>query len=87
MQKLLTEDEIAELSQLALYNVACMKDWTRDLTQCPVVEITSVKEFIAQHTSVDMVNILFYKLFLLKSIYKYTTISLNLHIIKLSSIL
>ena len=64
-----------------------MKDWTRDPTQCPVVEITCVKEFIAQHTSVDSINILFYKLFLLKSIYKYTTISLNLHIIKLSSIL
>ena len=82
---MLTEHEIAELRQLTLYNVVCMKEWTRDLTQCPVVEITCVKELIAQHTSVDMVNILLYQLFELKTIYKLTASSLNLIITQLSS--
>ena len=54
----LTEDEIAQLSQLKLYEVACMTSWTKDLSKCPLVEVTDVKKFIAQHSkNFDMVCI------------------------------
>ena len=51
-----TEYEISELSTLTFYSVASMTNWTRELDNCPNIEVADVKKFICDHTSVDMVN-------------------------------